>query len=141
MGPDDLEDIMDLDQEGFGADRGFFIQRLLEQFPQFCMVSVSDEQVTGFIMGQRGHGVVSVGPWLSSDLSCKRLDLLHGIALYTGDSRLRLGVLEKNTKAAKLFRSLLTFEETESSWRMVMGDEDDLGLSARLVTVGSPSKG
>jgi len=138
---DDLEQILKQDRTAFGADRAFFLRRRLEQFPQFCMTLVTGRQVAGFIMGQPGHGVVTVGPWLLNDLTHNPLDLLHVLAFKTGNTKLRLGVLEMNTRAAALFRSLNTFEETEPSWRMVMGPEDSLGLSTRLLALGSPAKG
>jgi predicted N-acetyltransferase YhbS len=141
MRPDDLEIVLRLDREAFGADRAFFLRRRFESFPQFCMTLETDKHVAGFIMGQPGRGVVTVGPWLINDPTRNPLDLIRGVALKTGNTRLRLAILETNTGAAALCRSLNTFEETEPSWRMAMGSEDNLGMSARLLALGSPSKG
>ena len=68
MTPDDLDTILPLDSDAFGADRSFFLKRRLDTFPQLCYV-IDNDGIAGYIMGQPGHGVVTVGPWYVQDES------------------------------------------------------------------------
>jgi len=141
MTPTDLETVCAIDRSAFGADRSFFIKRRLKLFPQLCLIQTGENQITGFIMGQPGNGVVAVGPWFVGDGLTDPRGLLHMLAHHCGGQKLRMGVLESNAPAAALMRSLRTFEETESSWRMVLGPDIGPGGSPRLYAVGTPAKG
>ncbi|MCX6833915.1 MAG: GNAT family N-acetyltransferase [candidate division Zixibacteria bacterium] len=140
MTADDLVTILALDCAAFGADRSFFLKRPLDTFPQLCYVW-DKGSIRGYIMGQPGHGVVTVGPWYVQDKSADPLSLLRAVADTASPVRLRVGVLERNVAATSLMRSLTTFAETESSWRMVLGPDIGLGVSPQLFAVGSPAKG
>ena len=54
---------------------------------------------------------------------------------------LRIGVLETNTKAIELLRSLNMEESPDPPWRMVLGPKGNLGLSDQLYAIGSAAKG
>jgi hypothetical protein len=137
----DLEQISALDRYAFGGDRGFFLRRCFERFPQLCMSMVKDRRVVGFLTGQPGRGLVTIGPWYFDGVSQDPIELLKGMALNKAITDLRIGALETNTRAVSLMRSLDSFVETKPSWRMVMGINYNLGASAKLFAVGSPSKG
>jgi len=141
MTPADLEAVCAIDRSAFGADRSFFIKRRLRLFPQLCLIQTGGNQITGFIMGQPGNEVVTVGPWCVGDESAVPHGLLHTLAYHSGGQKLRMGILESNVPAAALMRSLKTFKETEPSWRMVLGPDIGLGGSPRLYAVGTPAKG
>jgi GNAT superfamily N-acetyltransferase len=140
MTRDDLVTILPLDCAAFGADRSFFLKRRLGDFPHLCHV-IDNGRIAGYIMGQPGHGVVTVGPWNVHDESVDPLSLPRAIANAASQARLRVGVLECNASATSLMRSLSTSTETEPSWRMVLGPDIGLGASERLCAVGSPATG
>ncbi len=137
----DLAAVTWIDQAAFGADRSFFLKYRFERFPRLCQTLVCDNGIAGFIMGQPGHGVVTVGPWLVSDGSERTADLLIGLARESGALKLRIGVLETNPEAVALLRSLGSFEQTEPARRMVLGPDGNLGASAGLLAIGSAAKG
>jgi len=136
-----LPTLLSEDRRTFGADRSFFLKHRLEAFPRLCLVEMINGAPVGFIMGQSGHGVVSVGPWLMIDASADPLPLLHALAEAGGNQKLRIGVLESNHVATALMRSVPTLSETEPSIRMVLGSDCELGASPQLFAVGAPSKG
>ncbi len=136
-----LPTLLTADRLAFAANRSFFLKRRLETFPQLCLVEMKNELLVGYIMGQPGHGVVSVGPWLVTDSSPDPLGLLRALAEACGNQRLRIGVLESNRAATALLRSQSALTETEPSIRMVLGPDCGLGASAQLYAIGAPSKG
>jgi len=138
MTPGDLDIILPFDRAAFGANRSFFLRRRLNTFPQLCQVW-DDGRIRGFIMGQPGHGVVTIGPWYVYDQSVDPLSVLRAIG--SSQAKLRVGVLECNAAATSLMRSLGTFAETEPSWRMVLGPDIGLGASPQLFAIGSPATG
>lgn len=141
MTGDDLHMVLTLDRSAFGADRSFFLKRRLELFPHLCFVSCGGNSVSGFIMGQPGHGVVTVGPWHRADESTDPLDLLTTLARVCGEQKLRIGLLESNKSAVGIMRHLSGFAETEPCIRMVLGPDIGLGSGSQLLAVGSPAKG
>lgn len=141
MTADDLGTIVEMDTAAFGADRSFFLKFRFKNFSHLCQTLLSDNRVVGFVMGQPGHGVVTVGPWLVQQGPANPCDLLHSLGLKVAGAHLRVGVLESNTEAIELIRSLGSLTETEPSWRMVLGPDIGLGDSSRLFAVGSPAKG
>ncbi|MFH1998420.1 MAG: GNAT family N-acetyltransferase [Planctomycetota bacterium] len=137
----DMKIVNQLDKAAFGADRHSYLEYRLACFPRFCKTIFIKDRISGFIMGQPGKGVVSIGPWLVSDKIRQPLDLLESMAVETGDTPLRIGVLETNGQALSLIRSLEGFTEMEPSWRMVLGEEGELGISEQLMAIGSAAKG
>ena len=142
MKPADIDVINRFDEAAFGADRRFFLEYRLKQFPDLCRVLVADGNVSGYCMGQPGHGVVTVGPWVVVDRSGVRpLDLVESLALETGDTTLRIGVLESNARALEELRAVSGLEERGPCRRMVLGPDPGLGASEALYAIGSAAKG
>lgn len=64
--PDDLDDIISLDERYFGDDRSQIIRRLYSEFPQDCYKVERDDAIRGFIFGRRTPLMSDIGPWLST---------------------------------------------------------------------------
>ncbi|MCD6249144.1 MAG: GNAT family N-acetyltransferase [candidate division Zixibacteria bacterium] len=137
----DLPIINTLDQEAFGADRSFLIRHRLEQYPTLARGLEREGDLIGYIMGQSGHDIVSVGPWLADTSTCDPIDLLQDLACHAKDVNLRIGVLETNSEAVARLRAIETFEETQPCRRMVLGPKNDLGRSNRLWALSSGAAG
>ena len=137
----DLPAIYRLDREVFGADRSFLIRHRFQQYPALARGLEREGRIVGYIMGQSGHEVISVGPWVADSSSGDPIDLLHDLARHTASTSLRIGVLETNTEAATKLRANATLEETQPCRRMVLGPECNLGRSNRLWALGSAAAG
>lgn len=138
---EDLKVVSRIDRDAFGADRAFFLKRRHSLYPGFCKVLVEDGAVRAFIMGMRGNGVVSVGPWIVRQEAERPLDLLEGILCEADPLPLRIGILETNTAAVRAVQSLGSLEPQAPSWRMVLGEMDTLGMSTDCYAIGSAAKG
>lgn len=141
MTPADLDDLCALDLEAFGDDRTFFLRAKLERFPEYCRALRRDGHLTGYVMAWSGHDVVTVGPWVAHSDEAQPELLLHSLATMTGDLPLRFGVLESNTRAVALLRSISGMKETIPCMRMLRGVDDSLGVSLASLAVGAPATG
>ncbi len=137
----DLPMIYRLDREAFGADRSFLIRNKFARHPTLAHAVERGGDIVGYIMGEAGHGIVSVGPWVVCDSITSPIDSLCGLACHTDHTRLRIGVLKTNTEASKSLRAVDTLEETTPCRRMVLGPPDHLGRSNRLWALGSAASG
>jgi hypothetical protein len=66
--PRSTEEILDLDREGFGADRGALLRMLMGQYPEDC-VALED----GFGMSRPGSNARFLGPCIASDMGTARM--------------------------------------------------------------------
>ena len=139
--PDDIEPLCAMDREMFGDDRGFFLRRRAESFPQLCLVAEKEGRLGGWIMARPGDGLLAVGPWASLHGQDMAAALLEQLANENGTAVFRIGVLEKNVTAAWLLRSWPGFQETIHSWFMFRGESDRLGNHPALYAIGSGAKG
>jgi ribosomal protein S18 acetylase RimI-like enzyme len=136
-----LPAVFALDQRAFGADRRFFLGRRWSLFPELGQVLVQDGQVSGYILGRRGPGWLSAGPWVVEDGVAQSEHLLLSLALEAGDTQISIGILDVNRRACGLVESLGFTPRLTSPWRMALGPDEDLGASPLCYAVGSAAKG
>ncbi len=136
-----LAAVFALDEAAFGADRRFFLGRRWSLFPELGRVLVEDGQVCGYILGRRGLGWLSAGPWVVLPHVPAPERLLLSLVQQAGDAPLSLGVLDVNQNACTLLHALGFTPRPDSPWRMALGPDDDLGASPLCFAVGSAAKG
>jgi len=139
--PSDMSSVGAIDRELFGDDRSDFLERRLAIFGELCFVLERRGRVVGYVMGRKGLGVVSVGPWVSRGSARDGICLLRAVASQAGGEPLRVGVLETNPRAVRIVRSCGVFEEHAPCWRMMMGRDERLGIHDDLLAIGSAAKG
>ena len=139
--PDDIEPLCAIDRELFGDDRGFFLRQRAESFPELCLVSEKEGQLSGWIMARPGDGLLAVGPWAALHGQEEAASLIEHLANENGTAVFRIGALEKNLTAAWLLRFLPGLQETIHSWFMVKGEAERLGNHPALFAIGSGAKG
>ena len=141
MQESDLPDVLALDRQAFGDERGFFIRRRLERFPQLCKVLVENGRLRGYISGRRGEGFMTAGPWVVAEGVADPLALLLSLAFEASEAVVSIGMLESNTRAVELARRLGLAVRSDSPWRMAHGPDDDLGRSPQCLAGGTAAKG
>jgi ribosomal protein S18 acetylase RimI-like enzyme len=137
----DMDTVAATDRRAFGADRRFFLERRLALYPDLCKVMVQGGTITGYIFGRRGVEVIGVGPWWVRADVPRPAELLYALAAEVGDTVIGLGVLETNTRAVGLLRTLGLIEHPAPPWRMVLGTDDGLGAAPELYATGTSAKG
>ncbi len=141
MDEDDLEQVATLDQQYFGEDRLFFVQRRVELFPNLSYVLEEAGKITGYILGREGSGWISAGPWVAKAQALHTLDLLRAFATESGDRAISIGILDINQQACQMVQTLGLRQHADSPWRMAFGPSSDLGASPHCFAVGSAAKG
>ncbi len=141
MRAEDLDAVAALDAGAFGADRRFFLERRLALYPELCWILERKDEIAGFILGRRGQGQVSAGPWVMGPGTGRPGDLLECLALEVGDEDLSLGILDTNAHAVAALGAFGLAEHPESPWRMALGPPGPYGSPAHCFAIGSPAKG
>ena len=137
-----LPAVFALDRQAFGADRSFFLGRRWSLFPELAWVLLEDDgQLAGCILGRRGPGWLSAGPWVVLPHVPAPQRLLLSLAQAAGATPLSLGVLDLNQPACTLLGSLGFTPRPDSPWRMALGPDSSLGASSLCYAVGSAAKG
>jgi ribosomal protein S18 acetylase RimI-like enzyme len=137
----DIDKICTIDFKLFGDDRSFFLKHLITQFPNLCFVIDDHDEILGYILARPGIGVITVGPWAVVNSVNEPAILLENLACEVEEKRLRIGVLETNTKSLKVIKLYPSLEEKAFCWRMVLGSSIDLGINNNLFCIGSGAKG
>jgi predicted N-acetyltransferase YhbS len=137
----DLDAVCALDQEAFGADRSFFLERRWRRFPALSRVLELDGQLAGFALATRVDDLAAVGPWVVRPEVERPAALLESIALAAPGCTLGLGVLESNPAAVLTARALGLSERDDPPLRMVVGPDRGLSSSPMAYAIGSPAKG
>ena len=136
-----LPAVFALDRQAFGADRRFFLGRRWSLFPELGRVLMQDSQVSGYILGRRGPGWLSAGPWVVGQDVAQPERLLLSLSLESGETPITVGILDSNRSARALLESLGFTPRPTSPWRMALGPNEDLGASHLCYAVGSAAKG
>jgi len=137
----DLPAVLELDHRYFGARRGFFLARRWNLFPELSLVLVEKGRLTGYILGRRGEGWMSAGPWVVEEGVQHPEWLLEALASASNGQTFSIGTLESNQRAVEIIRSYGFVERSDSPWRMALGPDEDLGASPQCYAVGSAAKG
>lgn len=61
----EIEDVLRLDREIFGADRSELLRSLTEAAPDFSLVAREKVGVAGYTLGRRGSRADHLGPWMA----------------------------------------------------------------------------
>ena len=136
-----LPEVFALDRKAFGADRSFFLDRRWSLYPELGFVLVERDQMQGYILGRRGTGWLSAGPWVADPGVAAPERLLESLALAAGGMPISLGILDTHHRACQLVESMGFIARPDSPWRMSLGLENDLGASPFCLAVGSAAKG
>jgi GNAT superfamily N-acetyltransferase len=74
--PVEIQDVLRLDREIFGADRSELLRSLTETTPDFTLVARGGARIEGYAFGRRGSLADHLGPWmaLSEDVAATLLD-------------------------------------------------------------------
>jgi Acetyltransferase (GNAT) domain len=76
----EIEDVLRLDREIFGADRSGLLRSLTEAAPDLTLVARQEPGVNGYTFGRRGSRADHLGPWMArnEDVASTLLDeFLH----------------------------------------------------------------
>jgi predicted N-acetyltransferase YhbS len=141
MENEDLEGVVRLDTQFFGANRERVLRRVYKDFQDLCFVSFTDEKLAGFIMAKRGLNEVKVGPWICDPKHTEAAEELLKAILNEGKGmKIWVGVPSGNKKSVNILKDY-GFVDQPKSIRMYYGKRDYVGLINGVFGIGAPEKG
>jgi GNAT superfamily N-acetyltransferase len=134
-----LEEILRVDREIFGADRGDLLRSLDREAPEFTLMTSSPGHLTGYALGRRGSRADHLGPWMARDEASAR-DLLDRFLRCSGRETVFVDCLKENPCTRQLVRSR-GFEFSRPLTRMYRGPNTHPGQPELLCAALGPEFG
>ena len=137
--PAGLEEILRVDREVFGADRGDLLRSLDREAPEFTLMTSSPGHLTGYTLGRRGSRADHLGPWMARDEASAR-ELLDEFLRRSGRETVFVDCLKENPCTRQLVRSR-GFEFSRPLTRMYRGPNTHPGQPELLCAALGPEFG
>jgi ribosomal protein S18 acetylase RimI-like enzyme len=139
IGPPELEDVLELDREVFGADRGDLLRSLVSAAPEFALAVRERGGLAGYAFGRYGSRADHLGPWTARTESAGR-GLLEEFLKRSSRERLLVDCLKFHPWAETLLRAR-GFEFSRPLTRMYRGPNDHPGRPGWLCAILGPEFG
>jgi ribosomal protein S18 acetylase RimI-like enzyme len=134
----DLPEIIALDSQVLGFDRGAVLETLMKDFPKQCKGLFDGGKLTGFIMGRTNPIMDDAGPWIMADPNVEDGTLLLR-ALFSAKRtgvRVIFGLSEKN-KVARDTLASMGFKNEINQFRLVRSSKKAKEFSPGMMTMSA----
>ena len=140
----DLSQILDADQELFGADRRNLLLTLFEQYPEYAFISQDkDDYLAGYLFGIFRDNCLLLKAGVCDSLETCASLIDAAIITATNKEELKyvkIGIVE-NSKYGIEVLDKLGFKQTSYSLRMYLGKKVETSINPALFAIGDPAKG
>ena len=115
-----LEQVYELDNKHFKADRSKLLELVFRNNKDYCYVILRNGKVTAYIMAVPQKERIAIGPWVAENNEVEAAELLRKIGEQTSPLPLRLPILQSNKRVLKILEQ---FDHSVNSYaiRMVKG--------------------
>ncbi len=142
MNTDDLQEVIHLDKQTFGDDRGFFLRKRWQNYPDLAFVWKQNHQITGYLFGRVGvGGWVTAGPWVNLNDQSADISLLSHFQSKIGNQPFSIGILENRKSTIPHIVMAGLQPRSDPPTRMILGKGNNLGDNNLCCAIGSPAKG
>jgi GNAT superfamily N-acetyltransferase len=138
-GPKNLERILALDREIFGADRSALLQSLHESAPGFTLATEFMGDLSAYALGRKGWRADHLGPWMARDEPSAR-ELLDEFLRRSARETVFVDAMRANPFARGLLRSR-GFEFSRPLTRMYRGSNKHPGRPELVCAILGPEFG
>jgi GNAT superfamily N-acetyltransferase len=138
-GPRELEEILALDRDIFGADRGELLRSVAREAPQFALQTRNQGRLAGYAFGRTGSVADHLGPWAAQDEGSARL-VLDEFLRRSRQERVFVDGMRPNPWAITLLRAR-GFEYARPLTRMYRGRNDFPGRPELQCAILGPEFG
>ena len=132
----EIEDVLRLDREIFGADRTQLLRSLAEEAPEFTLAPRRDTGIAGYTFGRRGALADQLGPWMA-DSEDVAAELLNEFLRRSGRELLFVDCMLNNPWSAPLVKER-GFEFSRPLTRMFRGTNEYPGRPELLLRKPRP---
>jgi GNAT superfamily N-acetyltransferase len=134
-----LKNILEIDRDVFGADRGFLLRSLRDEAPEFALSDWADGKPLGYAFGRRGSFSDHLGPWMATS-SAAAERLLDEFLAQSSRENILVDRLTANAMTAELLRAR-GFAFARNLSRMYRGPNTYPGNPASLCAITGPEFG
>jgi GNAT superfamily N-acetyltransferase len=135
----EIEAILRLDREIFGADRSGLLRSLNEAAPDFTLITRQEGEITGYAFGRRGSRADHLGPWMARNEDVAVI-LLDEFLRRSGRDVVFIDCVGQNPWVAALLKTS-GFEFSRPLTRMFRGANKHAGQPQFLCAILGPEFG
>jgi GNAT superfamily N-acetyltransferase len=135
----EIEEVLQLDREIFGADRGELLRSVAQEAPEFALQTRREGRLTGYAFGRKGSRADHLGPWVAQDKISAR-SILDELLRRSSQPLVFVDAVKPNPWAISLLRDH-GFEFARPLTRMVRGRNDFPGCPGLQCGVLGPEFG
>lgn len=136
---EDLDAIVAMDREAFGADRSDLLRSVADAAPEFAMLARQGERLEGYALGRRGSLADHLGPWMARNERAARA-VLESFLDRSGRDMMFVDVLRDNRWARTLLNEK-GFEFARPLTRMYRGENGSPGRTDLMCAILGPEFG
>jgi predicted N-acetyltransferase YhbS len=136
---EDIEDVLSLDREAFGADRSALLRALARRAPHLTLAQREEQRVVGYAFGRRGSRADQLGPWMARSAAVAAA-LLDEFLNRSGRELVFVDCLVQNPWPLPLLKTR-GFELSRPLTRMVRGPNTRPGRPELLGAILGPEFG
>jgi len=135
----EIEQIVRMDREVFGADRGFLLRSLFSEASELALTVREDGAPRCYAFGRRGAFADHLGPWMATSRASAEA-LLRGFLAKSSRDTLIVDCVKSNAAAFELL-SACSFTPSRPLTRMVRGPNHFPGRRGPLCAILGPEFG
>jgi GNAT superfamily N-acetyltransferase len=134
-----LQQVLTLDSELFGADRSFLLRSLQNQSPEFAMAVWEGGAPQGYAFGRRGLFADHLGPWMARNRGAAE-ELLQAFLAQSSRDTVIVDCMKSNPVAVELLKAC-GFAPARPLTRMFRGPNDYPGRPDSFCAILGPEFG
>jgi len=134
-----LEQVVRMDREFFGADRGFLLRSLFAEAPELALTVHEGGRLRAYVFGRRGRFADHLGPWMAANRQPAEL-LLRGFLANSSRESLIADCVKSNAIALELL-SACGFASSRPLTRMARGPNAFPGRPDAMCAILGPEFG
>jgi GNAT superfamily N-acetyltransferase len=138
-GTNDIESILTMDREIFGADRGALLKSVASAAPEFVIAAQQSSSLEGYALGRKGSRADHLGPWVASSALAAR-EILERFLARSQRDVLFVDAVKENPWAQELLVER-GFQTSRSLTRMYRGQNRYPGQPKQLCAILGPEFG
>jgi hypothetical protein len=139
VGKVEMEQVVRMDREVFGANRGFLLRSLFREAPELALTVQEDGAPQGYAFGRRGAFADHLGPWTATSRGSAEV-LLQGFLTRSSRETLIVDCVKSNVVACELL-SACGFAPSRPLTRMTRGPNTYHGRPDLMCAILGPEFG
>jgi hypothetical protein len=139
MTGNDVQAVLDLDRQVFGAERSELVDYFRREQPAFARVLIKENQLAGYCLGRKGFSYYSIGPVVAPDVADAR-KLISSVMTQVRDVLIIIDVPQQHEGLAEWLAGA-GFRKQRDLIRMYYGSNEWPGMPEIQFSILGPAFG